>query len=489
MISTIFLGPSLPLHEARAILPDANYRPPAAQGDLIGAVSQDGADLIGLIDGTFHQTLSVWHSEVCYLLSRGVGIFGSSSMGALRAVETERYGAVGVGTIFRWYRDGFVVGDDEVALVHGSEETGYRPLSLALVNIRASLEHAVAQGWLAAAHADQVIALVRSIYYPERQPWVILRRCEETGLPADALAAVERALNTDHIDLKRTDAIELLTKMRAVLDGSTPRPPRVDFAFSRSSVFETLYSLDRRVEVDGTQVSLQSIREHAALHRAEYDQVQRAALDRSIVSYFGSLLGLRVPPEELESQRTAFMEQRGLDSQDALQEWLHENGMSETDLSEYLTEEALCARLRQWIMFCRGMDRGCRTVLDEARVQDLFCDWAKDAAEEEMIVAAYREEPEYEYVRQEDPPYLAAVHNSSSRVRIRGDARRWAEDAGFDDIEDLIEALRRSAVYYDVKSRIARQMRALERAEAMLGAGAGDDQHIRVPSRVDRRND
>ena len=37
-----------------------------------------GAEIIGLIDGTFHQNLSVWHNEVCYVLSRGVAVFGAS---------------------------------------------------------------------------------------------------------------------------------------------------------------------------------------------------------------------------------------------------------------------------------------------------------------------------------------------------------------------------------------------------------------------------
>lgn len=475
MIATVFLGPTMSLSEARAILPNALYRPPAAQGDLLSAVNQDGAEVIGLIDGTFHQTLSVWHSEVCYLLSRGITVFGASSMGALRAAETERFGTVGVGTIFRWYRDGVIAGDDEVALVHGTEDCEFRPLSLVLVNIRASLYQAVSQGLLASSYADQVIEVARSLYYPDRQVSTILRHCQDRRLPADALLAVERALTVDHVDLKQADAREMLTLMREVLDGSVPRPPRVNFEFSRSSVFETLYNLDRRVQVGDTQVSLQSIREHAALHCPDFDQVKRAALDRSIVSYFGSLLGLDVTPEELATQRSEFAEQRGLDSPEALRDWLRANAMSETDLSEYLAQEALCLRLRRWIVASGGMDRGCRAILNEARMRNVFSDWAKAAAEKETIVAAYRDQPEYDSVRHEDPRRLAALHNAYSAVRIEGDARTWAEDAGFDDVVDLLEALRHSAIYYDVKARIARQLRALERAEEMLGKIAAVD--------------
>lgn len=481
MIATVFLGPTMSVDEARGILPNAVYRPPAAQGDLLAAVDQDNADIIGLIDGTFHNTLSVWHSEVCYLLSRGIPVFGASSMGALRAAETESFGTVGVGTIFGWYRDAIIAGDDEVALLHGTEEDGYRQMSLVLVNIRASLSEAVSRGLLARPYADQVIDVARSLYYPDRHVSTILRYCKDLLVPADALAAVERALTVEHVDLKRSDAREMLTIMNKVIEGSAPPPKRVEFEFNRSSVFETLYNLDRRVRIGDTQVSLQSIREHAALHDPSFERVQQAALDRSIVVVFGMLLGLRVTPEELTLRQAEFLHERGIESAQALRDWLRTNAMSNADLTEYLIEEALCARLRRWIMNSRGLDRACRAVLDEARTRNIFCDWAKAAAEMESIVAAYQDQPEYRGVHQEDPRRLAAVHYANTNVRISGDVRDRAEKLGFDDVPDLIEALGHSAIYYDVKARIDRQLRALERAEQLLGNASVEDHSGSTP--------
>jgi hypothetical protein len=158
---TVFLGPSLPIYEARAILPDANFRPPAEQGDVLTAVERDGAQVLGLIDGTFLQNLSVWHNELCYALSRGVTIYGASSIGALRAVETERFGSIGVGRIYQWYRDGIVNSDDEVALAHGDSSSGFRQMSLPLVNIRASLEQAVSKRLVAESIAVKAFQSVQ----------------------------------------------------------------------------------------------------------------------------------------------------------------------------------------------------------------------------------------------------------------------------------------------------------------------------------------
>ena len=202
MIACVFLGPTLHLDEARRIFPRAVFRPPAEQGDLLAAVDQDRAELVGLIDGTFHNNLSVWHNEVCYLLSRGITVVGASSMGALRAVETECFGTIGVGTIFRWYRDGVIAGDDEVALLHGSEESGFVPMSVPLVNVRASLTHAVSTGGLGHGCAETVLRVAQSLYYPDRLVTTILQGCEDSGVLPDDLGKIKRALTTDAVDLK-----------------------------------------------------------------------------------------------------------------------------------------------------------------------------------------------------------------------------------------------------------------------------------------------
>jgi hypothetical protein len=465
MIATVFLGPTISVGEARDILPGAVFRPPAAQGDLLAAVDQDGAEIIGLIDGTFHQNLSVWHNEVCYLLSRGITVFGASSMGALRAVETERYGTIGIGRIFRWYRDGIITGDDEVALLHGDEDTNFRQVSIPLVNIRASVARAVSKGRLDSAFADRLLDIARALYYPERLVPSIVQRCRESDFPAEQVRAAERALTVDYVDLKRADAREMLTAMRRVLDGSAPRPAPVPFVFTRSSVFETLYNLDRRVRVDETQVALQEIGEHVALHCIEFKSIRRAALNRDVVVFLGLLLGIRVAEEEAEAERAEFLAERALHSPEDLGEWLRSNSLSESDLREYLAQEALCTRLRRWILTARSFDRGCHALLNELRIRGLFPEWAKAAAEEATIVAAYRGQPEYRDVDEDPPDRLAQRHAAYTGVRITGDARIWAEDAGFDGVAGLAEALRRSAIYNDVSARIARQFEALERLE------------------------
>src|SRR5208337_3602354 len=160
----VFLGPSLDREAAEAILP-AEYRPPAKRGDLIRA-AEDGATVIGLIDGVFHQESAVAHREILAALRKGVRVIGASSMGALRAAEMDTLGMVGIGEVYRMYKSGELESDDEVALVF-DPETGLT-LSEPLINIRFTLREAARQGVLSAEDHDILFAAAKAVFYPQR---------------------------------------------------------------------------------------------------------------------------------------------------------------------------------------------------------------------------------------------------------------------------------------------------------------------------------
>ena len=101
------------------------WRPPAAQGDILREVLHVKPRQVVLIDGTFFQTLSVFHKELVFALLQGVVCIGAASMGALRAAEMHRYGMIGIGRIYERYRDG----EEDDALVAGTfDPATYRPL-------------------------------------------------------------------------------------------------------------------------------------------------------------------------------------------------------------------------------------------------------------------------------------------------------------------------------------------------------------------------
>jgi hypothetical protein len=458
MIATVFCGPSIPRGEARALAPSVVFRPPAAQGDLLTAVERDGAEVLGLIDGTFHQSLSVWHNEVCYLLSRGISIYGASSMGALRAVETNRYGMVGIGTVFRWYLDGSISGDDEVALLHADESVDFRPLSIPMVNIRASLAAAVQSGKMLQSTAARVLQISASLFYADRLLPVILERCYDAGLEEACLPSVRQALSAEYVDVKRADAVELLSRISAIVEGGVERDRPPVFEFKRSSLFETLYNVDRNITIRDGEISLERIAEHFALYSPDYDKIRKDAINRSIAIYLGYLMEITPTQADIDDEEHRFTQDRKLNSAGDLQNWLRRNAFSYEDLRFYLREECIYRKLEDWVVKSRPFDRGCKRLLDELRLNGTFAFWASEAYEKAVIVDAYGSGPEYRAVTGALPAQLAKLHADSGYVRITGDAQKWAEYLGFESAGTLSDALERAVIFNDVKNRISRQL-------------------------------
>ena len=202
----VFLGPSLERSEAEMILA-AEYRPPAKRGDLLAA-AREGATVIGLIDGVFHQESAVAHREILAAIKQGVKVVGASSMGALRAAEMDTLGMVGIGKIYRMYRSAELESDDEVALVF-DPESGLA-LSEPLINIRCTLKRALDTRVIGPAEHDALLSSARSLFYPKRTyqaiasaagnaldektrdcflNWVISGACDQKR--EDAIAALE----------------------------------------------------------------------------------------------------------------------------------------------------------------------------------------------------------------------------------------------------------------------------------------------------------
>lgn len=212
MISCIFTGPTLPPAIARRGF-DAVFLPPVSQGDIIRVLEMRPAS-IGIIDGYFENVPAVWHKEILYALSQGIPVFGSASMGALRAAELAPFGMQGVGAVFEAFRDGVLEDDDEVAVLHGPAELGYPSLSEAMVNIRRTLSDALADGIIGESTRRHLETLAKRCPYRDRSYARVLAEARAGAVPVAELEAFARWLPDGRVDQKREDALLMLRQMR-----------------------------------------------------------------------------------------------------------------------------------------------------------------------------------------------------------------------------------------------------------------------------------
>ncbi len=160
----IFLGPTLSIEKAKGIL-DADYRLPAKKGDILKLIPTS-VKTVGLIDGYFLQDYPPTPIEVYNLLrKRGVRVFGSSSLGALRAVELKKFGMVGIGKIFELFSKWIVDSDDEVAVTF-TGYAGYK--SDALIDIRYNLFLANKNNIIDDETKKIILRVSKDTYFPYR---------------------------------------------------------------------------------------------------------------------------------------------------------------------------------------------------------------------------------------------------------------------------------------------------------------------------------
>jgi hypothetical protein len=232
----VFCGPTISPEAAKALFPAADCRGPAARGDVLRA-SQEQPSVICIIDGYFEHRPAVTHKEILWAMKRGVHVFGAASMGALRAAELNAYGMVGVGVVFERFATGELEDEDEVAVPH-TEGPDFRPGADAMVNIRSTLQEAVAHGVLDRETNDALLRVAKSTFYAERNYRALLLAAEDQGVDEGGLTSLRDwlAVPAHRIDQKRRDAELLLTSVRERfrLGGGEPVPMPWSFPLTSS---------------------------------------------------------------------------------------------------------------------------------------------------------------------------------------------------------------------------------------------------------------
>jgi hypothetical protein len=201
----IFAGPTL----FRVPTPPGISRyGPVAMGSVFRAV-EAGYRRVGIVDGYFGNTPSVWHKEILYAISQGVEVVGAASMGALRAAELCQFGMVGIGRIFRLFRMGLWTDDDEVAVLHATVELGYCPLSDTMANIRFTLRRLRRMGSASREVETELLRRMKARHFSKRTR-------EELGSEAAALLGQKDAQSLmddfehEYVDVKKDDAQTLV---------------------------------------------------------------------------------------------------------------------------------------------------------------------------------------------------------------------------------------------------------------------------------------
>jgi hypothetical protein len=350
----IFTGPTLSPEDARAEEPDALVLPPAARGDVYRAALQRPL-AIGLVDGGLGHG-GVCHQEILWALSQGIHVFGGAAVGALRAVELSAFGMEGVGEVFEAFRSGRLEDEDEVAVAPAPAA------SVSMVNIRATLAAARAQGVIRSGTGERIESGAKRVFYAERTYPRVLARALEEGVPAPEVDALRDWLPENAVDQQRLDAVAMLRTMRARLAGPV-EPRRVSFTFERTDEWVELERRSARAPPApeaGRESALRAALLEELQASGDLARIHQGALARALALELARRAGLTPSGELLRRTAASFRRERGLSSAEALGRWCREQGV--TDLDRFLRDEAAI----RWAEAVLAPDLG-RCLLDELR--------------------------------------------------------------------------------------------------------------------------
>lgn len=173
------------------------------------------AKMVGFVDGVFLQDYPPTPIEVYHLARKeGVLLAGAASLGALRAVELEKFGMVGIGKIFQLYRTGRVDADDELAVTF-APEGDYQLQSEAMIDIRYNLFLARKNGAISRKAKIALVRVAKEIYFPHRNYAHIIEEAKKRHHAlAGEIDSFGSYIASNRKSLKEIDAIRLVQYLK-----------------------------------------------------------------------------------------------------------------------------------------------------------------------------------------------------------------------------------------------------------------------------------
>lgn len=367
----IFTGPTISINEAKQHL-DAVYLPPAKQGDIVSAIFKYEPDVIGLIDGESYPELEVWHREILYAIENGITVYGASAIGALRAVELEIHGMIGIGEIYKYLKDLAISDDDDVMCDY--DKTGeYARLSEPFVNMRATLQAARRENILGDREYDDLIKAAKSIYYKKRSFGGLFENISKNNLLSrERLARLEIFAKDRYVDQQKRDALHLLDAVKSapVPDAVKKMARIVDE--SDSLVFHVLKYRDRDIERDNVNAPYFSLADYIILNHPEADELCMRAKNRFLVQILADIFHVTPSDEEISDQERIFRARYNLLDDGDFKKWLERNDLIHQEFRRLMVSNAKIHSLHKWLRTRLGQRKFTRIILDELMLTDKY---------------------------------------------------------------------------------------------------------------------
>ena len=185
-------------------------------------------------------------------------------MGALRAADLSMVGMIGYGEVFRWYDEGLLSDDSEVAVAfHLDSDSNPVQDTVALVDIRATIKEAPEDV------RRELFLAAKRIHWSVRTEKAVLEAWNVADLGTEFEGFKQQ---------KRIDAVGLLNEFRSL---PVPGPKGISHE-SLTELFKAQFERERKITVGEKEIALEDIDAHLALTNPYGRRIFEDASNRAI---------------------------------------------------------------------------------------------------------------------------------------------------------------------------------------------------------------
>lgn len=449
MKTVIFSGPTLKKLDAKKIL-DVKYLPPAKHGDILHAVFNLKADVIGIIDGHGTNELAVWHKEILIALAKGVKIYGAAGLGAIRAVELSKFGMIGVGKIFSDLKDNILSSDDEIICNYEIKNNEFKRVSESLVNIKATFIKAIEFDLITKKEYEKVIEISRNLYYPNRTFKNIFDKLTKNISDTKRLQKLGEFVETNFVDQQNLDALELLKEIKK--NKSIEKDHKFNNKYG--GIYSALYHRYRPVIYKNQKFPLYYISNNVIINEKNITQLKYNAFNRQLSVLFAKVIKVRVNKDEIDKEKDNFQKKIKSKNNRELKLWIEENDLSIDDFNQLIEEEAIIRKLHKWILSRDWMQKNSKSILDYLRIENDFVKWKTKTGRREELTEDYSEEIKELFQKDDNFKELLVSHVRHNKNNKDINYFEKINDAGLSALGLKLELAKEKIVQNDIDQKL-----------------------------------
>jgi hypothetical protein len=281
------------------------------------------------------------------------------------------------------------------------------------------------------------VRAAKATFYQERAYEALLERAPP-GVPPEEIAALRAWLPEGRVNLKRQDALEMLTAMRTFLDADPP-PKQVAYNFEHTTLWDNAVAACEKQEAEAAPED--AIAAELRMDPDTGEAARRAGLWRMLALHECERRGIDATVQERRRIRAEFRRRHSLGSAAELDQWLADNHLDREGFDRLMADEARLDKLAAALGAA-----GASHSLDYLRINDRYAALAARANDKERSLESL---PAAASPPEDSALLQAMVWYFEDRLgrEIPTDIDTWARAVGYADATSFRRAVWREYLY------------------------------------------